>query len=381
MRRYPGAVRRLPLIACLIALAAPAAAQAIVGGHAPSRSYPAMAELQINGSFQCGATLVRADWVLTAAHCVQGVVPESLSFVFGRTVRSADGGEAIQSAQILVNDEYQGGGHDVAVVRLSRAAKEQPAPIVAVAQSDLWSAGKTATLIGWGAKDMLTGQFGSSSDELLEVQLPIRSDAECAESSVGGWEGDTMLCAGETLGGKDSCYGDSGGPLLVPDGSNQLLVAGVVSFGVGCGLPTQYGVYARVGDTELHTWLDRNLPAVATPPGTTPVVGVNPPAAATVKLRFSKILGSAKAARKARRVKLRLVATGPVFSVRASLTRSKGGKKVIVAKGTLGKLVGAAQLKMKLRERAKAGSLRLVISAKDAQGRPVKASGSVRLKR
>jgi secreted trypsin-like serine protease len=374
-------VRRLPLVACVVALVIPASAQAIVGGHPASRDYPAMAVLQINGEFNCGATLVRADWILTAAHCVQGVAPENLSFVLGKKVRSADGGEEIPAAQVLVNDQYQGGGHDVAVVHLARGAAEQPATIVSARQSDLWSAGHTATVIGWGAQSLADALLGGASDQLLEVQVPIQSDVDCSNSYPLEWEGDTMMCAGETLGGKDSCYGDSGGPLFVPDAGNQLLVAGVVSFGTGCAVPTQYGVYARVGDTELHSWLDRQLPAVAAPPSGATPVGVNPAAAAPVKLRFSRSLGSAKSARKARRVKLRLIATGPVFSVRASLTRVKNGKKLIVAKGTLSKLVGAAQLKMKLRAKAKAGSLRLTISAKDAQGRPVKASGSVRLKR
>jgi trypsin len=375
-------VRRLPLAACVVALAVPAQAQAIVGGHPASRDYPAMAELDIKGEFSCGATLVRADWILTAAHCLQKVTPEQLSFVLGKQVRSAPGGEQIDAAQILINDQYKGGGHDVAVVHLARAASEQPATLVSLAQVDLWAPGKTATVIGWGATDMVTGQLGFASDQLMEVQVPIQSDGDCAQSYPLEWEGDTMMCAGETLGGKDSCYGDSGGPLMVPDASNQLLVAGVVSFGTGCALPTQYTVYSRVGDTELHTWLDHQLPAATAPPSSTsPVPGVNPAAAAPVKLRFSHSLGSARSVAKSRRVKLRLIASGPVFSVHVSLTRTKGGHKVVVAKGKLARLVGAAQLKMKLRVRPKAGSLRLVVSAKDAQGRPVKASGSVRLKR
>jgi trypsin len=50
-----------------------------------------------------------------------------------------------------------------------------------------------------------------------------------------------MMCARDT--DKDSCQGDSGGPLY--DSENNVLV-GVVSFGIGCADSNYPGVYARV---------------------------------------------------------------------------------------------------------------------------------------
>jgi hypothetical protein len=38
-------------------------------------------------------------------------------------------------------------------------------------------------------------------------------------------------------GGKDSCYGDSGGPLFAADGEGGLVQLGIVSFGQGCARP------------------------------------------------------------------------------------------------------------------------------------------------
>lgn len=56
----------------------------------------------------------------------------------------------------------------------------------------------------------------------------------------------TQMCAGG-VEGKDSCQGDSGGPLMGEDTSNPrrpyIYLAGVVSFGIGCGEAGYPGIY------------------------------------------------------------------------------------------------------------------------------------------
>lgn len=59
---------------------------------------------------------------------------------------------------------------------------------------------------------------------------------------------DTQICAGGESG-KDSCRGDSGGPLMTVNTSrdNNWYAAGIVSFGpTPCGFENWPGIYTRV---------------------------------------------------------------------------------------------------------------------------------------
>ena len=75
-------------------------------------------------------------------------------------------------------------------------------------------------------------------------------------------------------GGKDACQGDSGGPLVTKatgvDAGYSLI--GVVSFGIGCGKPGLYGIYAEF--SKFLGWVEEvfNIPP---PPPPTPWDGQN----------------------------------------------------------------------------------------------------------
>lgn len=181
----------------------------------------------------CGGSLIGRDWVITAAHCVRGLGPARIEVLPGidslKSSRSgAIGLRGIRSLSRL--------GLDVALLHLKRGSRMRPLAI----SNELPESGELATALGWGS----TTVQGKGVDRLRQVELEIRSQADCRAAYFGAFDPETMVCAGSL--GRDTCFGDSGGPLV---SEGQLI--GITSFGRGCGYWP--GVYVRA---------DRLLPRV-----------------------------------------------------------------------------------------------------------------------
>jgi secreted trypsin-like serine protease len=257
MRRTVVAAIVCVVFAALLPTPAPAAP--ILGGQLASEEYPFMVSVQTapGGDHFCGGSLVAKKIVLTAAHCAQGEKPEGLQVMIGSHTLS-DPGTVIGVKKIVAHEQYaKDETHDVALLYLKKAAKQKPIRLAGPTEKELWAPGSPSRVIGWGAEIFLVGP---GSDDLKEVDVPVVDDADCARmyDNTFGFDPLSMVCAGETTGGKDSCQGDSGGPLMVRDDAEWIQM-GVVSFGLGCGFPLFYGVYARVGDDDLRTWVQSRL--------------------------------------------------------------------------------------------------------------------------
>jgi secreted trypsin-like serine protease len=257
-------VLALIAVALLVGLApnAPAGAQTdgdkIIGGTVASPGeYPYQIAIigdpddPFNSQF-CGGSVIDRQWVLTAAHCMEGESPSTVWVLAGTNVLS-EGGDVIPVSAITTHPSYNPITlqNDFSVLRLSRQVNSSLVPLIRSTQGALWPAGTNAVATGWG--NLAASGPPDWPDDLYEVTVPVVSDATCALPTHYGSDFDpaTMMCAGQA--GKDTCQGDSGGPLVVPGPSGKPIQIGVTSWGEGCGVANKEGVYSRIAN--FQTWI------------------------------------------------------------------------------------------------------------------------------
>ena len=219
----------------------------IVGGYpvnpaCPDCKYEFMVSIQTNGGYHfCGGSLVREDWVITAAHCVQGDSPNQLRVKVGlHNVNGTQGSVTRYVDQIIIHPQYSGWSldNDYAILHLTQPVTNFE-PIQLITDNSHDNEPVMSTTMGWGA----TQEGGWGSNILLEVDVPI--DDSCGNYSNSDIT-NNMVCAGDFNGGEDACQGDSGGPLIMTNTDGEYELIGIVSWGYGCAQAGYPGVYSKI---------------------------------------------------------------------------------------------------------------------------------------
>lgn len=237
----------------------------VVGGGdvATQFTYPFMAlVLDTVRGYQCGGTLIAPNLLMTAAHCGADSFPSYwsvMTYRYDKGLSTAEeGGVSYRVERIVVHPSYNPDTlhFDVSLFFLSTPTNFGPfndgKSILINRNMNVPNPGETVRVIGWGR----IYEGGPTAAVLQQVDIPAASPNKCASVLGREFTAPTYLCAG--MQGKDSCNGDSGGPLMVRRNGRWVQV-GIVSFGTaGCADPDQFfGVYTRVSRVQgfIDKWL------------------------------------------------------------------------------------------------------------------------------
>ncbi|XP_071516903.1 chymotrypsin BII-like [Panulirus ornatus] len=216
----------------------------IVGGiEATPHSWPHQAALFIDDMYFCGGSLISNEWVMTAAHCMDGA--SFVQVVLGaHNIRLEEETQVtMTSTDFFTHEEWVFLYllNDIALIKLPSAVNftENIQPVKLPA-SDV-SVGTVVTPTGWGRSSDLSD---GTSSVLRQVDVPIIANDDC--NDVYGMIVSGMVCINSS-GGKGTCNGDSGGPLNL-NGRTY----GITSFGSSAGCEAGY----PDAFTRVHHYLD-----------------------------------------------------------------------------------------------------------------------------
>uniref|UniRef100_A0A7M4FKI1 Granzyme A n=1 Tax=Crocodylus porosus TaxID=8502 RepID=A0A7M4FKI1_CROPO len=205
----------------------------IIGGQdVIPHSKPFMALIKDKKHY-CGGSLIKKNWVLTAAHC-QTIV-NKVQYELRQTLVTADSiSESLKTC-----------------FKINKAVKTTNLPNTG---TDI-KPGTRCQVIGWGTTN---NQMNDMSDTLKQVNVTVIDRNTCNDKKHYNLQPEitkNMVCAGDVNGGKDSCSGDSGGPLIC---NGEL--KGITSFGKDgkCGAVQYPGVYTLLTASYIN-WIKKTI--------------------------------------------------------------------------------------------------------------------------
>ncbi|XP_061386839.1 serine protease 1-like [Musca vetustissima] len=212
--------------------------------------------LKVNAlaSAWCGGSLIGNNWVLTAAHCTDGI--QSVTVYLGATVRtSAEVTFTVPKSDIIIHSGWNSATvkNDISLIKIpsvTYTSRIQPVRLPAISNSYSTYVGDYAIASGWGK---ISDSASGVTNNLQWARMQVITNSVCAQTYGTSIVTSTVLCVA-TPGGVSTCNGDSGGPLVLESSKVQI---GLTSFGAAAGCAKGYpAAFTRL--TSYLDWIKSN---------------------------------------------------------------------------------------------------------------------------
>ncbi|RNA08328.1 chymotrypsinogen 2-like [Brachionus plicatilis] len=207
----------------------------ISGVSANANSWPWVVSIRFdNGTHKnhiCGGSLIRAQYVLTAANCVYNKQAKHLSAVVGShrldEMLTPENNIGVKRVASHSKFSIRGVGDNIAILKLDKALNlsEKISTICLPPNTnEAFAFNKNAVIAGWGST---TGwsNYESVSPDLHQIQLRVMN----GEPKCKIYEHFTYCAQDESENKSNICYGDAGSPMMMAR-RNRWFLYGIASF-------------------------------------------------------------------------------------------------------------------------------------------------------
>ncbi|KAJ8721944.1 hypothetical protein PYW08_004346 [Mythimna loreyi] len=208
-------------------------------------------------SWLCGGSVISDRFILTAGHCLSSPKLGLVKYITLGILKRSDPPELWQIYNVkrrIPHPEYKSPSryNDIALLETDIEIRFSNAVLPACLHTNRNEVYQSANALGWGA----LGYKRELADTLQTVPVTEFEEDECFKyysphrHLKNGYNHATQMCYGDKKILRDTCEGDSGGPLIFHNDSSNLFciytIIGVTSSGTQCGIAPSPGIYTRV---------------------------------------------------------------------------------------------------------------------------------------